>query len=66
GVGGALAVLTWKGFALGAEAVTISFVASPRLAAIGLAIAALTGIAAGILPAWQAARIEIVRALRNA
>jgi putative ABC transport system permease protein len=65
GVGGALAVLTWKGFALGAEAVTISFVASPRLAAIGLAVAALTGIAAGVLPAWQAARIEIVRALRN-
>jgi putative ABC transport system permease protein len=66
GVGGALLVLTWKGFALGAEAVTIAFVASPRLAAIGLAVAALTGVAAGVLPAWQAARIEIVRALRNA
>ena len=37
-----------------------------RLAAIGLAVAALTGVAAGVLPAWQAARIEIVRALRNA
>ncbi len=50
---------------LGAEGVTIAFEASPRLAAVGIAVALLTGLGAGMLPAWQAARTEIVPALRN-
>jgi len=66
GVAVAMALLYWKGFVVGAEGVTIAFGPSPRLAAVGMAVALLTGLAAGILPAWQAARTEIVAALRNA
>jgi len=65
GVAAASALLSSSGFALGAEGVTIAFKASPRLAVLGIAVALLTGLGAGILPAWQAARTEIVPALRN-
>jgi putative ABC transport system permease protein len=66
GLAGATALLYWKGFSLGAEAVTVAFVASPRLAAAAVVVAVLTGLAAGLLPAWQAARAPIVPALREA
>jgi putative ABC transport system permease protein len=66
GVAAAMALLRWKGLSLGAEAVTVAFVASPRLAAAALAVALLAGLAAGVLPAWQAARAPIVPALREA
>jgi putative ABC transport system permease protein len=64
GVGLALGVLAWNTPALGAEGVTIAFAASPGLALSGLAVTAAVGVAAGLVPAWQAARAEIVQSLR--
>jgi putative ABC transport system permease protein len=64
GVGLALAALTLSRLSIGAEAVTIAFTPSVRLAAVGAAVSLLVGLLAGLLPAWQAARAEIVPALR--
>ena len=51
---------------VGAEAVTIAFTPSLRLAAIGMAVSAAAGLLAGIAPAIHAARTSIVPALRQA
>lgn len=66
GVGAALLTLQFSNLAIGAEAVTIAFRPSIRLAALGLIVSAATGALAGIAPAWHAARTEIVPALRQA
>jgi putative ABC transport system permease protein len=66
GTGAALALLAWGNFAIGAEGVTIAFRPSLELAAAGLAVSAVVGLVAGVLPGWQAARTEIVPALRHA
>jgi putative ABC transport system permease protein len=66
GVAGAILLLGFSGLAVGADAVTISFTPSLRLALTGLAAAVATGLLAGLAPAWQAARSEIVPALRQA
>ncbi|MEX0718538.1 MAG: ABC transporter permease [Planctomycetaceae bacterium] len=66
GVGGAFVVLESTSLAISAEAVSVAFQASWRLAGVALLTALATGFLAGILPAWQAARTEIVPALRNA
>ena len=60
----ALAMLGWTGLAIGAEGVTVAFRPSWQLGAIGVAVSLAVGIAAGAVPAWQAARTEIVAALR--
>jgi putative ABC transport system permease protein len=65
GVGIALATLQFTGLALGAEAVTVAFRPSFRLATLGLGVSACTGLLAGVAPALQAARTEIVPALRQ-
>jgi putative ABC transport system permease protein len=65
GVGLALSWLTLNRLSIGAEAVTIAFTPSPRLALIGLLVAATAGTLAGIAPAFRAARAEIVPALRR-
>ena len=65
GVGAALGVLAWSGLAIGAEGVTIAFSPSPALALVGLAVTAAVGVLAGLVPAWQAARAEIVTSLRH-
>ena len=65
GVLAAVVVLATRGISVGAEAVTISFSPSLELTAASLAIALATGILAGILPGWQAARTDIVPALRQ-
>jgi putative ABC transport system permease protein len=64
GVGLALAALAWGGLAVGTEGVTIAFVPSPRLALVGGGVALFVGVVAGLAPAWQAARAEIVSSLR--
>lgn len=64
GVSLALIVLATSGMAVGTEGVTIAFVPSFRLVLTGLAVSLAVGFAAGILPAWQAARAEIVLSLR--
>jgi putative ABC transport system permease protein len=60
----ALALLAWSGLAVGAEGVLIAFRPSWDLAALGAAVSLAVGLAAGLIPAWQAARTEIVPALR--
>ena len=64
GIGSALATLTWSGLAVGTEGVPIPFLPSWSLAATGVAISLGVGILAGMVPAWQAARAEIVASLR--
>jgi putative ABC transport system permease protein len=65
GVGAAIVMLKLSSLSVGAEAVTIAFTPSYRLALTGMAVSGFTGILAGIAPAWQAARTEIVPALRH-
>src|SRR5262249_45214918 len=65
GTATALAALSWSGVALGTEGVTITFVPSPAIAALGVGISATLGILAALVPAWQAARAEIVASLRQ-
>ncbi len=64
GVGTALAGLAWSGLAVGTEGVTIAFVPSWSLALTGATVAVGVGVLAGAVPAWQAARAEIVSSLR--
>ena len=66
GVGLAMGMLQLSSLSVGAEAVTIAFTPSLRLALWGLLIAAISGLLAGIVPAIVAARAEIVPALRAA
>jgi len=66
GVGAAMLMLEFSHFSVGAEAVTIAFTPSIRLAIIGMIVSALSGIVAGVAPAWNAATTEIVPALRRA
>jgi putative ABC transport system permease protein len=56
--------LAMSHLSIGAEAVTIAFRPSWSLAASGVIVAAVVGIVAGIAPGWQAARAQIVPALR--
>jgi putative ABC transport system permease protein len=65
GVGAALGVLGAGGLAVGAEGVTVAFTPSATVAGAGLAVALVVGGLAGVVPAWQAARAEIVTSLRS-
>lgn len=65
GVGIALITLKLSSLSVGAEAVTVAFIPSFRLAGIGLLLALITGMGAGVVPAWYASRTEIVPALRS-
>ena len=66
GVGVALVMLQVSGMALGTEGVLIAFRPSIALAAEGLTVSVVVGLLAGVVPAWQAARADIVPALRAA
>lgn len=66
GVGAAMLTLKLSSLSVGAEAVTIAFTPSIRLAITGLIVSAIAGTLAGIAPALHAARTEIVPALRQA
>ena len=65
GVGIAMLMLKLSSLSVGAQAVTIAFTPSIRLAFTGLIVAAIAGGLAGIAPAMHAARTEIVPGLRN-
>lgn len=65
GVTAAMCVLKLSSLSVGAEAVTIAFTPSVRLAVMGIVVALVTGLFAGLFPAWHAARTEIVPALRH-
>lgn len=66
GIGLGMVLLLWGGFAVGAEGVTIAFRPSWELAVTGALVSVVVGILAGIVPGWQAARSQIVTALRQA
>ena len=65
GVLAAMIALMSSGLAVGAEAVTIAFTPTWSLALSGVIVAAITGLLAGLPPAWRAAQTEIVPALRS-
>jgi putative ABC transport system permease protein len=65
GTGAALGVLAWSRLAVGTEGVTIAFAPSVGLGVTGLGVALVVGLLAGLVPAWQAARTEIVASLRH-
>jgi putative ABC transport system permease protein len=60
----ALAALALGGFAVGAEGVTIAFRPSFSLAVYAAAVSLVVGVAAGIAPGVQAARVSIVKAIQ--
>ncbi len=60
-----LLLLSWGGLAIGAEGVTIAFRPSVYLACSSIAVSIGIGIIAGIVPAIQTARVEIVGVLRD-
>jgi ABC-type antimicrobial peptide transport system permease subunit len=64
GIGSALAILATSNFALGTEGILITFLPSESLGLTGIAVTTAVGLIAGIVPALQAARAEIVPALR--
>lgn len=66
GVAAATLTLRLSHLSVGAEAVTIAFTPSVRLAVTGLIVSAIAGTLAGVPPALRAARTEIVPALRQA
>lgn len=66
GTGVALTTLGWGSLAVGAEGVTIAFQPSFQLALMGTIVSAAVGILAGLIPATQAARTQIVTALQQA
>jgi len=66
GVASAMGILELSGLAVGAEAVTVAFTPSLPLALTGLVVSGLSGLLAGVMPAWHAARTDIVPALRHA
>jgi putative ABC transport system permease protein len=66
GISAGLGLLAWGGFAVGAEGVTIAFNPSLDLAISGAVVSMVVGVLAGLAPGWQAARTQIVTALRQA
>jgi putative ABC transport system permease protein len=60
----ACAVLHWGQFSLSNEGLSINFGATPGMLATGLGITVALGILAGLVPAWQASRREIVSSFR--
>jgi putative ABC transport system permease protein len=66
GVAAGLMFLAWSGMSIAAEGVTIAFRPSWDIALQGIAASIAVGLLAGLAPGWQAARTEIVPALRHA
>lgn len=66
GVVAGLLLLYWSEMSIAAEGVTIAFRPHWSIAAQGAAVSLVVGMLAGLVPAWQAARGEIVPALRQA
>jgi putative ABC transport system permease protein len=65
GSGTALATLAWSGLAMGTEGVMVAFSPSFTVAGTGLLVALAVGTLSGLVPAWMAARAEIVASLRQ-
>ena len=61
-----LVLLAWSGMSVAAEGVTIAFRPSFDIAVQGMIASLAVGLLAGVTPGWNAARTEIVPALRHA
>ncbi|MCP4594251.1 MAG: FtsX-like permease family protein [bacterium] len=61
----ALAFLSYSALALSVESHSIPVKPTPSIFAWGILIAAAVGVLAGLVPAWQAARREIVTCFRS-
>lgn len=59
-----VAWLTWQPLSISTEGVSVDFIASPSLLFWGLGLSGFVGLVAGLVPAWQAGRAEIVSSLR--
>jgi putative ABC transport system permease protein len=64
GLGLAFATIHWTSLTIGSEGVPVSFSTEPELILRGVVIAVVTGLAAGLFPAWRSSRAEIVESLR--
>ena len=64
GTVGALAGMWWTRFSLSVDGLSIPIEASTTLLLIGLLIAAVMGVLAGLVPAWQASRRPIAQCFR--
>ena len=62
---GALIAVNWTRFSLSVEGLSIPIEADAATVAIGVGLALLLGIVAGLMPAWQASRREIVECFRT-
>ncbi len=65
GVGSAMLMLKLSSLSVGAEAVTVAFTPSIRLALMGMGVSAIAATIAGVAPAFHAAKTDIVPALRQ-
>jgi putative ABC transport system permease protein len=65
GVGAAMLTLYRLQPGIGNEGVRIEFLPEPAAALTGLGVSSAVGVAAGLVPAWQAGRAEIVAGLRR-
>lgn len=65
GIGTGMILLLSTGLSIGAEGVTIAFQPSSDMAILGVIVCLCVGLFAGLVPGWQAARAEIVWALRQ-
>ncbi|MCC6475350.1 MAG: FtsX-like permease family protein, partial [Burkholderiales bacterium] len=59
-----VAVLHWGHFSMTNEGLSIHFRAAPSVWVAGFAVSVLLGLAAGLVPAWQASRREIATSFR--
>jgi putative ABC transport system permease protein len=64
GTAAAVAVIRWAGFTLSTDGLSVPMLASGSVVLIGLALSALLGIVAGLVPAVQASRRPITECFR--
>ena len=63
-IGGAIGVLLSYGVALAIDRLLMPASVSPGIVLIALAVSLLTGVFAGLVPAWRASRLNPIEALR--
>jgi putative ABC transport system permease protein len=66
GVAAAVAIVRATDLTFGAEGIAVAFSTDWRLAAERVLAAVVTGVLAGLLPAWRASRLRVADALRAA
>jgi putative ABC transport system permease protein len=64
GIMAGVAVTSWGKFSLSVEGMSINIYAGLGTVLLGLGVAAMTGILAGLVPAWQASRRQIAACFR--